>query len=89
MLQVTSAVKQATGMDHTTRTEDDIKKWFSRADFDHSGTLSKREFVVMYIGLLADKAKLGAGGLAKALCAALDTGECGTHLDVSPCTSCV
>jgi hypothetical protein len=73
--QVTSAVKQATGMDHTTRTEDDIKKWFSRADFDHSGTLSKREFVVMYIGLLADKAKLGAGGLAKALCAALDTGE--------------
>jgi hypothetical protein len=74
-MQVTSVVKQATGMDHTKRTEDDIKKWFARADFDHSGTLSKREFVVMYIGLLADKAKLGAGGLAQALCAALDTGR--------------
>lgn len=38
--------------------EADIKKWFERADFDHSGTLSKREFVVMYVGLLADKAKV-------------------------------
>lgn len=38
--------------------EADIKKWSERADFDHSGTLSKREFVVMYVGLLADKAKV-------------------------------
>uniref|UniRef100_A0A383WGL8 EF-hand domain-containing protein n=1 Tax=Tetradesmus obliquus TaxID=3088 RepID=A0A383WGL8_TETOB len=79
--EVASAVKQATGMDHTMRTEDEIKKWFARADFDHSGTLSKREFGVMYVGLLADKAKLGAGGLAQALCAMLDSdgdGKIGT-----------
>eukprot|EP00878_Enallax_costatus_P024349 GHUV01025983.1.p1 GENE.GHUV01025983.1~~GHUV01025983.1.p1 ORF type:complete len:159 (+),score=63.94 GHUV01025983.1:732-1208(+) len=70
--EVSDVVKAATGMDHTLRTEADIQKWFNRADFDHSGTLSKREFVVMYVGLLADKAKLGAGGLASAVCAALD-----------------
>lgn len=31
---------------------------FERADFDHSGTLSKREFAVMYAGLLCEKAKV-------------------------------
>eukprot|EP00878_Enallax_costatus_P024021 GHUV01025608.1.p1 GENE.GHUV01025608.1~~GHUV01025608.1.p1 ORF type:complete len:191 (+),score=34.13 GHUV01025608.1:491-1063(+) len=72
-------------MDHTLRTEADIQKWFNRADFDHSGTLSKREFVVMYVGLLADKAKLGAGGLASAVCAALDAdgdGKIGSSKDL-------
>jgi hypothetical protein len=29
---------------------------FKRADFDHSGTLSKREFAVMYAGVLCEKA---------------------------------
>lgn len=58
VMQVSAAVTNATGMERTIRTEADIKKWFERADFDHSGSLSKREFVVMYIGLLADKAKV-------------------------------
>lgn len=58
-VQVSAAVRQATGLPHTQRSEPDIKKWFERADFDHSGTLSKREFLVMYVGLLADKAKVG------------------------------
>jgi hypothetical protein len=42
------------------------------ADFDKSGTLSKREFTVMYVGLMAHKAKLGVQGLAAAVCTALD-----------------
>jgi hypothetical protein len=29
---------------------------FKRADFDNSGTLSKREFAVMYAGVLCEKA---------------------------------
>jgi hypothetical protein len=44
-------------------------------DWDRSGTLSKREFAVMYAGLQADKAKLGAQGLAQSVCHALD--RCG------------
>jgi hypothetical protein len=36
---------------------------FERADFDHSGTLSKREFATMYAGLLCEKAAVSAGGL--------------------------
>ena len=43
------------------------------ADFDKSQTLSKREFTVMYVGLLAHKAKLGLGTLAGAIATALDT----------------
>lgn len=35
---------------------------FQRADFDHSGTLSKREFAVMYAGVLCEKAAVSAGG---------------------------
>jgi hypothetical protein len=150
---LSAAIEKLTGMPHTHRTEADIKKWFSRADFDkrwvrqaprlcfgfcfgfyfkrgngpafgsscgprlkraarnaaliilpapkraahiyhlaptamhgahrphhattratnpRSGTLSKREFTVMYVGLLADKAKVGAGGMAQAICTALD-----------------
>ncbi|GBF95715.1 hypothetical protein Rsub_08697 [Raphidocelis subcapitata] len=69
---LSAAIEKLTGMPHTHRTEADIKKWFSRADFDKSGTLSKREFTVMYVGLLADKAKVGAGGMAQAICTALD-----------------
>lgn len=69
---VTATVEKLTGMPHTHRTEADIKKWFARADFDKSNTLSKREFTVMYVGLLADKAKVGAGGMAAAVCTALD-----------------
>jgi hypothetical protein len=40
--------------------------------FDRSGSLSKREFALFYVGLLADKAKMGAGALASAVAAALD-----------------
>jgi len=33
---------------------------FERADFDHSGTLSKREFAVMYAGVLCEKAAVSS-----------------------------
>lgn len=52
-----------------------------KKDFDHSNTLSKREFAVLYVGLLCHKAKSSAGGVANALCAVLDTdgdGKIGT-----------
>lgn len=70
--EVSDVVTKLTGLPHTQRTAADIKKWFNRADFDQSGDLSKREFAVMYTGLLCDKAKVGAKGLAQAVCGALD-----------------
>jgi len=70
---LSSVVTKLTGMEHSQRTVEDIKIWFNRADFDKSNTLSKREFTVMYVGLLAHKAKLGLGTLAGAIATALDS----------------
>ncbi|KIY97594.1 hypothetical protein MNEG_10368 [Monoraphidium neglectum] len=70
---VTAAVEKLTGQPHTQRTEADIKKWFNRADFDKSSTLSKREFAVLYTGLIVDKAKGGLQGFATAAISALDS----------------
>lgn len=76
--ELTDAIQSATGLAHTKRTEKDIEAWFYRADFDKSETLSKREFTVMYAGLLAEKAKGGIKGMASAVCTALDTDSDGT-----------
>lgn len=77
--EISAAIKQATGMEHSKRSEADIKKWFERADFDHSGTLSKREFAVMYAGVLCEKAAGSAttmsNGLLQAIVAAGGDGK--------------
>ncbi|KAI8466723.1 MAG: hypothetical protein J3K34DRAFT_432976 [Monoraphidium minutum] len=71
--EVADVSSKVTGQPHTMRTAEDIKKWFNRADFDKSKTLSKREFTVMYVGLMADKAKTGVKGMASAIIQALDS----------------
>jgi hypothetical protein len=81
--EISGAIAQATGLPHTKRTEADIKTWFQRADFDHSGTLSKREFAVMYAGVLCEKAAGNATTLSNGLLSAIKAAGDDGKIDVS------
>jgi Ca2+-binding EF-hand superfamily protein len=81
--EISGAIQQATGQPHTKRTEADIKAWFQRADFDKSCTLSKREFAVMYAGVLCEKAAGNASVLSNGLLSAIKAAGGDGKIEVS------
>lgn len=81
--EISNAISAATGAPHTKRSEEDIKVWFKRADFDHSGTLSKREFAVMYAGVLCEKAAGNASTLSNGLLSAIKAAGGDGKIEVS------
>lgn len=54
------------------RTEDDLRGLFQKADTDHSGTLSKSEFLAMYLSMARERVQGSPLVLAEALLGFID-----------------
>lgn len=75
--ELAAAVEQL-GVQPIKRTEEDIRAWFKRADFNNDGVLTKMEFTMMYVGLISERAHLGPQIVATMVVSLLDKEGDGT-----------
>ncbi|EFJ53034.1 calmodulin-like protein camb [Volvox carteri f. nagariensis] len=70
--EITQAFESLTNMSHRAYTSRDLEPYFKHADKDSSGTLSRTEFLALYLAIMGDRVKRNPLLLAEALLGFID-----------------
>ncbi|GIL45202.1 hypothetical protein Vafri_2517 [Volvox africanus] len=70
--EISETFEKLTNIPHRTYTPEDLEPYFKRADKDASGTLSRTEFLALYLAVTGDRVKRNPLLLAEALLGFID-----------------